>query len=68
MFPPVITCAEPEVPEDGYVVGYDFNVHSTIEYHCEAGHLLSGKATLECLVQGEWSDEPPTCQCEYSIS
>lgn len=58
----LITCPEPEVPEDGYVVGYDFNVHSTIEYHCEAGHLLVGKSTLECTTQGEWSGDHPKCE------
>ena len=62
----VITCPEPEVPEDGYVVGYDFNVHSTIEYHCEAGYLLVGKSTLECTTQGEWSGDHPVCECKYS--
>ncbi|PSN44564.1 hypothetical protein C0J52_12430 [Blattella germanica] len=36
----LITCLEPELPNGSYVVGYDFNVHSTIEYHCEVGHIL----------------------------
>ncbi|XP_054274093.1 sushi, von Willebrand factor type A, EGF and pentraxin domain-containing protein 1-like [Macrosteles quadrilineatus] len=58
----LVTCPEPEVPDDGFVVGYDFNIHSTIEYHCEPGHLLQGKNSLECTAQGEWNDEPPTCQ------
>lgn len=60
----VVTCPEPDVPEDGYVVGYDFNIHSTIEYHCESGYQLVGKNMLECSAQGEWNDEPPTCQCK----
>lgn len=63
----VITCPEPEVPNDGYVVGYDFNVHSSIEYHCEPGHLLSGKPSLTCNNQGEWSGEPPACECKFII-
>ncbi|XP_014245415.1 CUB and sushi domain-containing protein 3 [Cimex lectularius] len=58
----LITCPEPEIPEDGYVVGYDFNVHSAIEYHCEPGHILRGKSTLQCNTQGEWDGEPPNCE------
>ncbi|GLH11061.1 Locomotion-related protein Hikaru genki [Gryllus bimaculatus] len=58
----LITCDEPDVPPGGYVVGYDFNVHSTINYHCEAGYLLRGEPALECTVHGEWSGEPPTCE------
>ncbi|XP_063235944.1 sushi, von Willebrand factor type A, EGF and pentraxin domain-containing protein 1 [Bacillus rossius redtenbacheri] len=58
----LITCDEPEVPSGGYVVGYDFNVHSSIEYHCDVGHILRGQAVHECTLQGEWSGEPPTCE------
>lgn len=58
----LIVCPEPDVPDDGYVVGYDFNVHSSIEYHCEAGNLLVGTRTLTCNTQGEWSGDPPRCQ------
>lgn len=60
----VITCGEPEVPPGGYVVGYDFNVHSKIEFHCEPGYLLTGQSLLECTSQGEWSGSPPACQCK----
>lgn len=58
----LITCVEPELPTGSYVVGYDFNIHSTIEYHCEAGYVLRGEATHECTAQGEWSGETPTCE------
>ncbi|XP_046996037.1 sushi, von Willebrand factor type A, EGF and pentraxin domain-containing protein 1 [Schistocerca americana] len=58
----LITCEEPEVPSGSYVVGYDFNVHSTIEYHCEVGHILRGQSIHECTLNGEWSGEPPTCE------
>jgi len=59
----VITCEEPDVPSGGFVVGYDFNVHSSIEYHCEAGHLLKGEAVRMCNSDGEWSSRAPDCQC-----
>nr|CAD7589887.1 unnamed protein product [Timema genevievae] len=58
----LITCDEPEVPPNSEVVGYDFNVHSSIEYRCEVGHLLRGEAIRECTMQGEWSGEPPACE------
>ncbi|KAF6202316.1 hypothetical protein GE061_004714 [Apolygus lucorum] len=57
----LITCPEPEVPEDGYVVGYDFNVHSTIEYHCDQGRLLKGMTSLTCNTEGVWDGQPPVC-------
>ncbi|CAB3383572.1 Hypothetical predicted protein [Cloeon dipterum] len=58
----LITCEEPEVPNGGFVIGYDFNVHSRIEYHCEPGHLLRGEPTRECNSNGEWSSRAPSCQ------
>lgn len=60
----VITCETPDVPPGSYVVGYDYNVHSTIEYHCDPGHVLKGESTLKCLESGEWSGEAPTCLCK----
>lgn len=61
----VITCDEPEVPTGSYVVGYDFNVHSSIEYHCEVGHILRGEAIHTCTRDGEWSGSTPACECRY---
>lgn len=63
----MITCQEPEVPAGGYVVGYDFNIHSSIEYHCDPGHKLIGTSILQCNNNGEWSTTPPECQCKYHL-
>lgn len=60
----VITCDEPEVFTGGYVVGYDLNVHSVIEYHCDVGYLLHGEAKHSCGKDGEWTGEVPSCECE----
>ncbi|XP_049819209.1 sushi, von Willebrand factor type A, EGF and pentraxin domain-containing protein 1 [Aethina tumida] len=57
----LITCDEPDVPSGSYVVGYDFNVHSTIEYHCEVGHILRGEPSHTCTKEGEWSGTTPVC-------
>lgn len=64
----VITCEEPEVPSGSYVIGYDLNVHSVIEYHCETGYLLHGEATHTCGKDGEWTGDVPTCECELFVS
>lgn len=53
------------MPNGSYVVGYDLNIHSSIEYHCEAGHLLNGEARHICQKNGEWSGRVPTCECNY---
>ncbi|KAK6627548.1 hypothetical protein RUM44_010026 [Polyplax serrata] len=58
----LITCDEPEVPSGSYVVGYDFNIHSNIEYHCETGHILKGEPNHQCMPNGDWSGTPPTCE------
>ncbi|XP_018565850.1 sushi, von Willebrand factor type A, EGF and pentraxin domain-containing protein 1 [Anoplophora glabripennis] len=58
----LITCEEPEVPPGSFVVGYDFNVHSTIKYDCEVGHILRGEDTHVCERDGEWSGTTPTCE------
>lgn len=58
----VITCEAPNLPPGSYVVGYDYNIHSTIEYHCDAGHKLRGESTLKCMETGDWSGEAPSCE------
>lgn len=46
---------------------YDYNVHSTIDFHCEKGHKLVGEQSLICQPDGEWSGESPKCECMYLI-
>lgn len=60
----LITCDTPNVPPGSYVIGYDYNVHSSIEYHCDPGHVLKGQPVLRCSDTGEWSGEAPFCECE----
>lgn len=61
----VISCAEPEAPVGGEFEAYDYNVHSTIDFHCEKGHKLVGESSLTCQTDGEWSGESPKCECKY---
>ncbi|XP_055388118.1 sushi, von Willebrand factor type A, EGF and pentraxin domain-containing protein 1 [Condylostylus longicornis] len=58
----LITCEIPPVPTGSYVVGYDYNVNSIIQYHCDPGYLLKGQPKLQCLNNGEWNAEPPLCE------
>lgn len=60
----MITCDTPHVPPASYVVGYDYNVHSTITYHCDPGHVLRGEPLLKCLESGDWDNEAPDCKCK----
>lgn len=46
---------------------YDYNVHSTIDFHCEHGHQLVGEASLVCQPDGEWSGESPKCECKTCV-
>lgn len=50
------------MPPGSYVIGYDYNVHSTIEYHCDPGHLLRGEASHRCADSGEWTGDAPFCE------
>lgn len=60
----MITCEEPDVPTGSFVVGYDFNIHSSIEYNCEVGYILKGEAIHVCTTEGEWSGTTPICECK----
>lgn len=60
----MITCETPHVPPASFVVGYDYNVHSTITYHCDPGYIMRGEPMLKCLETGEWDNEAPDCRCK----
>ncbi|XP_017853153.1 sushi, von Willebrand factor type A, EGF and pentraxin domain-containing protein 1 [Drosophila busckii] len=58
----LVTCETPQVPTGAFVIGYDYNVHSKIQYNCDPGHIMHGNAMLECLDSGEWSSDAPFCE------
>ncbi|XP_052871678.1 sushi, von Willebrand factor type A, EGF and pentraxin domain-containing protein 1 [Anopheles cruzii] len=58
----LITCETPHVPPGSYVIGYDYNIHSSIQYHCDPGHIMRGEDTLVCLESGQWSGDAPDCE------
>lgn len=34
------------------------------QYSCEEGYQLSMSRPLTCAASEEWSEQPPTCDCE----
>ncbi|KAI2803698.1 hypothetical protein BLOT_007833 [Blomia tropicalis] len=68
-----LPCGDPGEIENGYrqITGYVFS--STVNYYCNVGHILSGRALRECQTNGQWSGDLPTCQrktyfnCQFII-
>lgn len=58
----LISCSEPEIAPASFIVGYDFDVHSTIQFQCDPGHVLVGEEELTCQPDGEWSHDSPICK------
>lgn len=70
----VVVCEKDEVriPQHGSVSCThkhgDFTYNSLCMYSCEEGYQLSMPRPLRCNASGNWSEEPPTCECEFSKS
>ena len=56
-----IDCYSLSPPANGEVFFTTTFSGSTAEYSCNEGFNISGIHTRTCLVNGEWSDETPTC-------
>ena len=64
-----IRCNAPIVPQNGFVVGYDFLIGDTVVYLCDEGFELDGEMVRSCLSNGSWSDEMPKCNSKiYYLS
>ncbi|MCL4136014.1 UNVERIFIED_CONTAM: hypothetical protein GTU68_063100, partial [Idotea baltica] len=57
----LISCSEPYIPIGGYITGYGFEVHSEVQYHCEAGHYMTGIDTRVCNRDRQWTGTAPNC-------
>ena len=68
----VIKCNREEVttPDKGNVKCIheygDFSYDSSCQYSCEEGYNLSMSRPLTCTASTQWSEQPPTCECELS--
>ena len=57
-----IQCPRIDQPVNGIATVTGYNVGSMAFYSCDEGYRLRGENILDCLVSGEWSTTPPTCQ------
>lgn len=66
----VVQCSREEVtvPSKGNVNCIhrfsEFSYDSQCHYSCEEGYQLNSSTPLTCGASGEWSAQPPTCDCE----
>lgn len=56
------------VPSNGSVVCThqygEFSYNTSCQYSCAEGYRLNMSRSLTCTASTEWSDQPPTCECE----
>ena len=60
----VIECPDPGIPENGRRQLSTITVGSQVVYDCDDGFTLSGERAQECLVNGTWSSQLPSCERE----
>ena len=62
----VIDCGSLDDPDNGQVELSNTTFGSTANFTCSQGYSLSNRNTTRtCETNGEWSGEPPVCECEY---
>ena len=61
-----ITCSKPDQPRFGSFSPRrgPFVYRTVVTFECRRGYLLRGAESVRCLVDGQWSDEFPTCEGE----
>lgn len=57
-----VVCPVPHIPEHGSWKVGGFVPGASIRFECHQGYTLVGSATITCLMDKQWSDDPPTCQ------
>lgn len=68
--PTAVRCSGEEVtvpPQAGVDCTHtygEFSYDSRCRYSCDEGYQLSSPSPLTCTASGEWSERPPTCDCE----
>lgn len=59
-----VDCGPLSDPVNGNVVLTTTTFKSVANYQCNTGFGLIGITTRTCQANGEWSNEPPTCECK----
>ena len=63
-FHSAVECPELESPQNG-TVSYDDRLYpNNAEYSCDDGFELEGEPTRMCQLDGEWTEEAPSCEEE----
>ena len=63
-----IACPNLENPENGRVTVTGSSFQAQAQYECNDGFRLNGLDVLVCLISGQWSSLPPTCDGKYTGS
>ena len=62
----VVDCGSLDDPENGQVELSSTIFGATANYNCSQGYSLSnGNSTRTCEASGEWSGDPPSCECKW---
>uniref|UniRef100_A0A671PAW8 Sushi, von Willebrand factor type A, EGF and pentraxin domain-containing protein 1 n=1 Tax=Sinocyclocheilus anshuiensis TaxID=1608454 RepID=A0A671PAW8_9TELE len=56
-----VKCAAPKEIPNGYVRYTRLQFSQSVTYSCHRGYRLQGPETLNCLENGQWHQEAPTC-------
>lgn len=57
-----ISCGEPGEIENGYKESSGNVFTARVNYNCNKGYVLSGRAIRYCQSNGQWSGDLPSCQ------
>ena len=59
--PIVIDCGDPGTPANGDTMVTTTTIGSIANHTCDTGYMLNGADQRECLSNGTWSPDLPTC-------
>ena len=69
MFILAIDCGYLAAPKNGAVKFVpDTTLRSRAKFSCDYGFKLVGSDVLTCEASGDWSDTPPTCESNETIT
>ena len=61
----MVDCGSLEDPDNGQVEFSNTTFESTVNYTCDLGYNLNGNSTHTCEANGEWSENPPSCERKW---
>ncbi|XP_052791551.1 LOW QUALITY PROTEIN: uncharacterized protein LOC128225682 [Mya arenaria] len=56
-----VTCGDPPTVDDGDITVQTNGTSSSLIFMCQAGYSLSGTSLVNCLSNGSWDEQFPTC-------